>query len=226
MKLGTQIGSVKIDDLITEKIDTRINEIMQHRRPDDLPECGMPADSKPMKTGWYKWMLSRYIFSTQFTEGITVLDLCCGVGWGSYIIGTNAKKIIAVDYQKKALEYLKNNWKNTKNIETVNFDVLKYVCKEPVDIVLMMDCIEHLSIFEGVRVMLNVFKSLKPDGIVIGSSGFPATREQAKKSESKFHKHVYTLNEITMLLKTFFKDVKVLENKYFICKEKKLWCDQ
>jgi len=63
------------------------------------PEHPGFQEGSPYRTNLFK----RYTFANKFTEGKTVLDIPCGVGWGTSLL--RAKHRIGIDISADAIGY-------------------------------------------------------------------------------------------------------------------------
>jgi len=85
----------------------------------------------------------RYKFAKKlvFSED-TVLDICCGTGYGSQILAEKAKKVIGVDGSIKAIKFAEKRYKN-KRAEFIRTDFWDY--KKKADVVVAFETVEHIK---------------------------------------------------------------------------------
>lgn len=92
--------------------------------------------------------MERYMFALPHLEGKTVLDLGSGSGLGTFLYSTVAAKVIAVDYNAKALEEARS-WPFPKeNVEFLHLDL-----EDPdvpgklpkTDVCVAIEVLEHLE---------------------------------------------------------------------------------
>lgn len=89
---------------------------------------------------WHKW---RYREALKYvTEGDIVLDIGCGVGYGSFILSENAKKVIGVDDSQETINYANLHWLK-KNIEYQYKDVFEM--KGLYNVTVAFEIIEHIK---------------------------------------------------------------------------------
>lgn len=92
--------------------------------------------------------IARYLFSLDFLRlDDIVLDIACGVGYGSNYIADKCKKVIGIDVSKDAVSYAKKNYAdNLKgNITFMEGNAEKIpLNSESVDAVVSFETIEHL----------------------------------------------------------------------------------
>lgn len=193
-----------------KNISLKIDEVLKFNENDinlefnNQEEQALPGMSKYKKSGWYKYMFGRYLYSLKYIKNKSVLDTACGFGWGSYVISDYPKRIISVDINDKSLEFAKSNWVTNnlcfKKINILELDKLN----EKFDVVLSYEVIEHLKLSDGMEYIKSISKVINSGGIVIFSSYFPDTEIDARESEKKniFHLHIYTKNEIKNILES------------------------
>lgn len=191
------------------RLKKEINDIMQYSEsdlglnPSDQEERALPGFSKYTKTGYCKYMLSRYLYTIKYIKNKVVLDSGCGLGWGSYLISRYPKEIISIDIDRDALDFAQMHWKENKiifkNQSILELDLLH----KKFDVVFGFELIEHLTINQAITYLSQVFGSLKKNGVLIMSSYFPESEESARESESKniFHLHIFTKQEIRRISK-------------------------
>lgn len=102
----------------------------------------------------------------------TILDLGCGSGdMDMYFIENGAKKVVAVDISKNMI----NEGKNKYNCEKIHFKVLKMEEISKIngkfDIVYSSLAFHYVKDFD--RLIKNIYKLLKPKGILIFSQESP-----------------------------------------------------
>jgi len=60
--------------------------------------------------------IERYNFASRYVENRNVLDIACGVGYGSFILShANARLVDGVDICRRSIDYAKTNY-NASNI--------------------------------------------------------------------------------------------------------------
>jgi 2-polyprenyl-3-methyl-5-hydroxy-6-metoxy-1,4-benzoquinol methylase len=180
-----------------------LNEININLSIDEKEEQTLPGMTKYIKSGWYKYMFGRYLFSLKYIKNKNVLDTACGLGWGSYLISDYPESLISVDIDNKSLNFAKKQWKSNK-IDFRKLSILKLSkLKKNFDTVLGYEAIEHLKFSNGEIYINEVSKILKSKGTFILSSYFPSLEKYAKFSEkkNKFHLHIYTKKEMRFILK-------------------------
>lgn len=165
-------------------------------------EQASPGFRKYLSTGHYKRMLARYLFSIKYIKDRTVLDSACGLGWGSYLISSYPKELVSVDINEKALDFARNAWRDER-LRFMKHSVLELErLGRRFDVVLGFEIIEHLSVQEAGKYLKGVYDILEKGGKLILSSYFALTESEASAEVKKdiYHIHIYTRDEIRMLL--------------------------
>lgn len=185
-------------------------------------ERALPSDARFQKSGWWKKMILRYGIASRLSKNKRVLDTCCGIGWGSYLVAQLALKVTSIDLDESSINFAKEYWKEFN----LNFEVASVLNipfqDSSFDVVLAIESIEHFSQEEGVGYLTECHRVLRKGGIIFGSSYFPSSREEANRlsSNNQYHLYIYTKNEIKDLLKKKFSKTYVFKNRsYFIAKK-------
>jgi len=205
----------RAEEVLQFKINGRVKKL--------LGERGLPSNKKFLKNGWSKKMLLRYGLAIHYSRGKSVLETCSGLGWGAYLLDKVAKKVVCLEKDKETINFAKKTWQTEKN-EYIAGSVLKMPVKaHQFDIVLAMESIEHFNKKNIIKYLGEIYRALKPSGLLIGSSFFPDTRTEAKRLSLKnqYHLYICTKGEMTMLLKKQgFKKIKIFQNRLFFVAKK------
>jgi len=145
----------------------------------------------------------RYKFAKKFCEG-RVLDIACGVGYGSEIILDKNPKVVeyvGIDNCEKTIDYAIKHYGFPKTSYFVN-DALNENLHDAhgiFDTIISFETIEHFK--EDHRFIQNLYNLLKPDGTLIIST--PFGRGKDKPCSNPFHVYQYTEDEFIEILKPF-----------------------
>ncbi len=206
------------------KIDSilKYSEAAVGLSPEDQEEQALPGFSKYMNTGYYKYMLGRYIYSIKYVKNKCVLDTGCGFGWGSYLISDYPRKIISIDINDNALNFAREKWKDRK-LNFLRHSVLDLdSLNGNFDVILGFELIEHLTFSAGKRYFEQVFDNLNKKGIVILSSLFPDSEKEAKMAEkrNKYHLKIFTKSEIKAIVRKIgFRKINFIGNVVVVIKK-------
>jgi len=148
-----------------------------------------------------------------------VLDIGCGEGFITIEISKNFPdlKILAIDYEKKYIDYAKNFNKN-KNIEYIKKDL--FSINKKTDLVILTEVLEHL---ENPIDALNKLKKLSNKFILITIPNEPFFR-LGNLSRLKYvkrlgstpgHLHTWTKKQISILLKKLNFNFKIKTSTFW-----------
>ena len=150
---------------------------------------------------WYEhW--HRYHFCLPIIDGLRVLDIACGEGYGSSLISTRASHVIGIDIDTDTITHAKQKY-NQSNLEFRQGDVREIPLPDhSVDAIVSFETLEHI---EEHQQMLSEFKRvLSKDGLLILS-----TPDKDVYSEEEHHNHYHlkelSLGEFNELLQVNFK---------------------
>ena len=135
----------------------------------------------PKQTPWFgkKTLLEhtlRYNFARRFVKNRVVIDLGCGVGYGTFALAkSGARKVYGIDISNSAIKYAKAHYRN-KNITYKVKDVLNTKLSSHIaDIVIAFEVIEHVK--DPKKFLHEATRLLKSDGVFI-KPNFPNSVNQ------------------------------------------------
>lgn len=146
---------------------------------------------------------SRYIFASQFVKDKIVLDIACGVGYGSELLLTKgARQVIGVDMDPATISYAKRNYQR-EGIEFILGDAQKIsLADNSIDVVVSFETIEHLNDFE--QFLSEIHRVLSSQGSCIIS-----TPNIEEFPGNQFHTKEFGIEEFKNVLSKHFKDVEI-----------------
>lgn len=149
----------------------------------------------------YQEHLARYAFAAQFASGASVLDVGCGVGYGTqWLAKAGAKSVLGFDVSEEAIEHARRHYFHP----AASYKVEDATAIEPgdgYDLVTCFELIEHIAQQERVLDLIKV--ALRKDGILVISTPRP-------HAELRTHFHVHEMNfeELHRMLKQRFRHVE------------------
>lgn len=172
----------------------------------------------------YHWMERAFLALEEIKSGNIVLNIGCGDGsFDGLYYADKAKSVLAIDKDPAAISHAKKYYKRS-SVSFVKWDVTKKsLPRVKFDVIFMFAVIEHFSKIEGVRVLENIKKSLKPEGIFFGST--PIFKILGKSNWE--HQNEFTSkNDLKKFLSKVFNKVTIKERGwadgrrecYFECK--------
>jgi 2-polyprenyl-3-methyl-5-hydroxy-6-metoxy-1,4-benzoquinol methylase len=144
--------------------------------------------------------VARYEFALNFlSEGALVLDVGCGVGYGSFILATRSRctKILAIDIDGGAIRYARVFYRHPK-IHYLKADCYKVnLFAKGVDTVICFETIEHLE--EDSLFLKKIYEAIKAGGRLVLSAPNQAFMPFDKKC-FPFHKRHYLPGDLSRLI--------------------------
>lgn len=159
----------------------------------------------------------RYNFVCDSLYG-NVLDLACGIGYGSAILSTNKniQSYLGVDISSEAIEYANRNYK-TDVANFVNGSALTIDLQEKFfDFIISFETLEHINEYQ--KVLNNFSKWLKDDGMLIGSVPEKNWENICDNVYGKNPYHIirFDIDNIKESLKQYFKNIILFTNELAI----------
>lgn len=150
--------------------------------------------------------IHKYIFASEFSKNKIILDIACGIGYGSDIILNNnePKFLVAADNYFDGIRFGKNSYH--RSINFCNLSALQLPFADHCfDVVVSFETIEHLK---DLQIFLNdVSRILKKDGMFICSTP-NRVWSQRVGIQNPFHIKEYTHNELIEILSKHFTKIK------------------
>ena len=113
--------------------------------------------------------LARYFFASQYALPGRLLDIACGVGYGTQLLAKKTLGIteaIGVDLSHEAIDYALKNY-SQYNTHFIHEDATKFVDRKCFDTIVSLETIEHLP--HPLDFLHHILQFLKPGGVFIGS---------------------------------------------------------
>jgi radical SAM superfamily enzyme YgiQ (UPF0313 family)/glycosyltransferase involved in cell wall biosynthesis/2-polyprenyl-3-methyl-5-hydroxy-6-metoxy-1,4-benzoquinol methylase len=143
-------------------------------------------------------LFKRYAFANKFTEGKTVLDIPCGVGWGTSLL--SGKHRIGIDICPNAVAYGKKHYPgidfSVGNMTTIPLD------DNSVDVIICLEGFEHVSKADGMRFIEEAARVIKKNGLLVMT--VPVILPGSKHSGNPYHLHEPTLSDLKHILAQMF----------------------
>jgi SAM-dependent methyltransferase len=183
-----------------------------------------PGNPRLQASGWSKIMFLRYALAMHYGRGKTVLESCCGIGWGAYLLDSVARRLVAVDLDALSLEIAKKVWpsRRTEHVRATVLDLP--FADRTFEMVTAVESIEHFSPTDLHRYLSEITRVMKPGGMLVGSSSFPETSAEAEAicAQNPHHLHIATRSEmIDRLDELGFVKIRIFNNRFFFTARKK-----
>lgn len=147
----------------------------------------------------------RYEFAKQFCSGKIVLDIACGVGYGSEMLAHVAQYVIGCDLSKDAIDFARANYQRS-NLTCLVEDARTLSFRDGVfDTVVSFETIEHLT--DIPQYLKEVCRVLKPGGTYVVST--PKVRRTTRTPKNPHHTVEFSEEDFRILLEKYFPAVEL-----------------
>ena len=182
----------------------------QRDQPPGVPPLALTGERTlpdvPVENYWFRRHLVAYEWIAARVEGLRVLDMACGEGYGSDLLARSAAEVVGIDANPEAFEHARLRYRRA-NLSFVRDLVETF--SEPADSVVFLQTIEHV---QNAMPVLEHFRSL------VGAAGtvFVSTPnvltlapEGAARSDNPWHVHEYRSAEFAQLCRGVFPSVEL-----------------
>jgi SAM-dependent methyltransferase len=131
--------------------------------------------------------LQRYEFAAQYIKPGRLLDIACGIGYGTALMAERASGVtefVGVDISEKAVEQARLSYTSEK-ICFLQHDAMTYKDEDGFDTIVSVETLEHTS--DPARIIANLVDNLRPGGVFIAS--VPVT---PSTDVNPYHLHDFT----------------------------------
>ena len=157
----------------------------------------------------YQEHIARYLFASQICAGKRVLDVGCGVGYGSHLLArSGAERVVAFDVSPETIDHARSFYAHPNlSFEVQSADSFHF--DETFDVVTCFELIEHVD--RQAEVLSRIGEALTPDGCLVISTPRPLGEKR-----SRFHTKELSPFEFLHLIESRFPyNAVFFENNHF-----------
>ena len=147
--------------------------------------------------------LHRYMLAMKYCQGLVVVDIACGEGYGSAFLASVARSVIGVDIDSEAVKFASKKYKKSNLEYKVGTCSLIPVNSGSIDVLVSFETLEHHD--QHVEMLLEVKRVLKPDGLLIMSSPDKTFYSDQRNFKNAFHVKELTNQQFEELIRSHFK---------------------
>jgi SAM-dependent methyltransferase len=184
---------------------------LQHDQPDGVPPLALTGERTlpdvPEENYWYQRHLVVYEWIAARAHGRRVVDMACGEGYGSAVLGRTAASVVGVDANPEAFEHARAKYTSA----TVRFERnMIELWAGDVDCVVFLQTIEHVE--DPDAVLERVRELIGPRGVAYISTPNVLTLapKGAERSGNPWHVREYKPAEYRGLCERHFGSVDLL----------------
>ena len=175
---------------------------LQQNQPQGVPPLALTGERTlpdvPAENYWYRRHLAVYEWTAERVAGRRVVDLACGEGYGTAVLGRRAAEVVGIDANPEAHEHARRRYV-APNLRFERSLVEDYA--EPRDAIVFLQTIEHVhepgALLEGFAATAPVSYVSTPNRLTLAPAG-------ADKSDNPWHLREYTAAEYRELLEPHF----------------------
>lgn len=160
-----------------------------------------------VKNVWRENLFLRYSFCNDYIKNKVVLDIPCGMGWGTSML-KGYKELWGIDISAEAIEEAKQRYPSIhyKVGDMTSIDM----SDDYFDVVICLEGFEHVTFLEGQKFLSESKRILKKDGLLVLTT--PLLRENKYHSSNIYHLCEYKEEELARVLEE--KDFQIEKQDY------------
>lgn len=150
--------------------------------------------------------IHRYLLAQQYVEGLKILDLASGEGYGSWLLSQSAALVIGVDISEECIHHAIKMYENN-NLSYLIGSIINIPIEEReiFDVIVCFEALEH--IVEHEELLKEVKRLLKPDGLFIVSTPNKPVYSENGMRQNPYHLKELDFPDFENLLKKDFQNV-------------------
>jgi ubiquinone/menaquinone biosynthesis C-methylase UbiE len=116
--------------------------------------------------------LWRYVFASEWIMNKLVLDVACGVGYGSDWLSNNigSGRLIGIDLSKQSLGFAQRHYHSPCTDFVLGNGLSLPIATQSLDVVVSFETIEHIPASQQANFVAEVHRVLKPGGVFLCST--------------------------------------------------------
>jgi SAM-dependent methyltransferase len=197
----------------------------QRDQPDGVPPLELTGERTlpdvPAENYWFRRHLAVYEWIAARVQGVRVIDMACGEGYGSDVLAHVAAEVVGVDANPQAHEHARLRYRRPN----LRFERdLVETFSTPADAVVFLQTIEHLqdpiAVLEHFRSLIagsetgRVAQAARPTGAagtmyVSTPNVLTLAPAGAPRSDNPWHVHEYRASEFEQLCRGTFSSVQL-----------------
>jgi SAM-dependent methyltransferase len=185
---------------------------LQQNQPPGVPPLSLTGERTlpdvPAENYWYQRHLAVYEWIGTRVDGLRVVDMACGEGYGAAALAEHAASVVGVDANPEAFEHARLRY-TKPGLSFERALVERYGEPAMCDAITFLQTIEHVANPEDV---LGHFKTL----LVAGGTAYVSTPNLltlapagAEKSDNPWHVREYRAHEFRALCESVFDSVAI-----------------
>ncbi len=159
----------------------------------------------------------RYCAAASLAEGKAVLDIACGVGYGSDLMSRRAASVVGVDVDAGTIAYAREKYRSQNlTFLTGNCGSIPIPGEAIFDLIVSFETIEHVDAPVQTLFLNEVKRLLKPDGVFLISTPNKPLYDDRPSAYGTFHRHELGPDEFKTMLSAQFNSIRLLGQKVYL----------
>lgn len=180
---------------------------LQQGQPPGVPPLRLTGERTlpdvPQENYWFRRHLVVYEWIASQVDGLRVVDMACGEGYGSNVLARTASAVVGVDANPDAHEHARLRYRGPNlRFERDLIERFDRAC----DVVVFLQTIEHV---QNPGELLDRFAGLAPRAFVSTPNVRTLAPRGAAKSDNPWHVREYTQDEFDSLCREHFACVEL-----------------
>lgn len=147
----------------------------------------------------------RYAFARRFVAGKRVLDVACGEGYGTALLGQSAASVTGVDIDMASIDRARAGYADGKRIRFIASSCTGLpLPSATIDVIVSFETIEHLEAADQLAMLIEFARVLAPEGLLILSSPNKRLYSDERSYVNPYHLHELYREELAGLLSRRF----------------------
>ena len=156
----------------------------------------------------------RYNMALSLVKDKVVLDIASGAGYGTHFLSSSAREAYGVEIDQDAVDYARAHYAKD-NLHYLQGSVDSIPLEDhSMDVVISFETIEHVSAELQVRMMEEIKRVLKDDGILFISSPEKRYYSEDRGYVNPYHVHELYASEFKSLLERHFSHIKFAGQRF------------
>jgi SAM-dependent methyltransferase len=181
---------------------------LQRNQPEGVPPLELTGERTlpdvPEENYWYRRHVAVYEWIAERCQGLRVVDLACGEGYGASLLAERAAEVVGVDANPQAYEHARARYRRP-NLSFERGLVEDF--DQEVDAVVFLQTIEHIHeperLLDRISRIARVAYISTPNRLTLAPPG-------AEKSDNPWHLREYDQGQYRRLLEPHFRRVDLL----------------
>ncbi len=173
---------------------------MMAMAPGSLPLTGeRTVPGVPAENYWFRRHEAAYAYAVRFADGIRVLEVGCGEGYGTARLAAVASRVVGVDYDALTVEHARAAYPQVSfvraNLAALPFSAASFAA------VATLQVIEH--VWDHREFLTECLRVLEPGGVLLVTTPNRLTFSPGlEQPVNPFHTKEFTATELVELLET------------------------